>query len=198
MDLAQAPNNWLGIDPNEKSTNGAVNPGVALPEGVRTRNQIPNLKQLQEGDLLLFNDLSLGRMSKAIIQAQLKAGFPFDCAAWHHAAVYIGRGRIVEAELAGVKYLIYLITRQPPEFECGARNALQTRAQANLSLTESVDCDWRLMLQLESESPTPLEPLRLCTGPTLLGILDLIRSQDSIVEIQQQSAPMCIILLIFY
>ncbi len=73
-----------------------------LPQAVRTFGFIPDIERWKPGDLLLFSSISPGWISTAIIAAQAR-GFNPDHAQWHHAAVYIGRSRVCEATISGVR-----------------------------------------------------------------------------------------------
>ncbi|MBF0306617.1 MAG: hypothetical protein HQL41_13315 [Alphaproteobacteria bacterium] len=61
----------------------------------------PDIDLLLPGDLLLFMAAKPKWVSRRIQAAQRKGGYPNPHARWHHAAVHIGKGHIVEAVAEG-------------------------------------------------------------------------------------------------
>jgi uncharacterized protein YycO len=88
------------LDPSGPSPLAAedVTPPGPIPPSVRQFGYLPDVGQCRPGDLLLFSALTPSWVSKRIINAQIEGGYGQRDAYWHHAAVYIGRYTICEAQ----------------------------------------------------------------------------------------------------
>jgi hypothetical protein len=91
------------LDPDAMTTRGLWSARGPLPQAVRTFGRYPDLALWQPGDLVLVSAIRPGCIARRIIAAQERGGFAPEDARWHHAAVYVGDGRICEATLRGVR-----------------------------------------------------------------------------------------------
>lgn len=91
------------LDPTAK-TEGRWQPPARLPDAVRDFGKYPDTSQWQPGDVLLFSHTNPVWISRLIIRSQRRLGFGSEHSKWHHAAVYIGDGYIVEATARGVRH----------------------------------------------------------------------------------------------
>jgi hypothetical protein len=91
------------LDPLDPTTHGTWRPTGPIPASVRALGRFPDVRAWRAGDLVLVSALAPEFLSRRIVLAQERGGFaPID-ARWHHAAVYLGDGRICEATLGGVQ-----------------------------------------------------------------------------------------------
>lgn len=93
------------LDPSDHlapAQTGAVDANV--PPRIRRFGRIPDVSTLHPADLVLFSALKPKAGSKIIQRAQEAGGYAPDHATWHHAAVYLGDGLILEALIGGVTY----------------------------------------------------------------------------------------------
>ncbi|MHB8423447.1 MAG: hypothetical protein ACYDAM_11925 [Leptospirales bacterium] len=92
------------MDPTHPNSRVFASPSGPLPPHVREFGFLPNVDQLQPGDLLLFNAINLPLISQAIVDVQLNGGYAWNDARWHHVAVYIGDYQLCEAQIiSGVR-----------------------------------------------------------------------------------------------
>ena len=88
------------LDPSgpTPSPSGSVTPSGPIPPAVRKFGFLPDIRQCQSGDLLLFSACDPPWISRAIVKAQTRGGYAHFDASWHHAAVYVGQYVICEAQ----------------------------------------------------------------------------------------------------
>jgi hypothetical protein len=77
---------------------------IRVPPRVRRFGRIPDTSNLLPGDVVLFSATGVRLSSRIIQRAQQHGGYAIEHARWHHVAVYIGDGHILEALTSGVKY----------------------------------------------------------------------------------------------
>ncbi|HEX6160764.1 MAG TPA: hypothetical protein VF111_11400 [Thermoanaerobaculia bacterium] len=90
------------LDPADPNFSGVCAPGGPMAPHVRLFGRYPDLSALVPGDLVLLSATAPSYLSRRVIAAQEHGGFAAADARWHHAAVYVGNGRICEATLGGV------------------------------------------------------------------------------------------------
>jgi cell wall-associated NlpC family hydrolase len=91
------------LDPADADVVGLCpRPGPMSPH-VRAFGRYPDVSAMRPGDLVLVSAVEPTWLSRRIMAAQEQGGFAADDARWHHAAVYVGNGRICEATLRGVQ-----------------------------------------------------------------------------------------------
>ena len=76
---------------------------LQLPSKVRKFGYIPDCSKWQAGDLLLVSAVTKSFRQRSIVRVQEGLGFDESHAKWHHAAVYIGKRRLLEARATGVR-----------------------------------------------------------------------------------------------
>jgi hypothetical protein len=91
------------LDPADTTTNGTWVPPGPIPKSLRSFGRFPDIDQWWPGDLILVSAAIPGYLSRQIRAAQEYGGYAADDARWHHAAVYVGDGRICEALGSGVR-----------------------------------------------------------------------------------------------
>jgi hypothetical protein len=91
------------LDPEDRTFTGVCARTGPMAPHVRRFGRYPDLSALVPGDLVLVSAIAPGYLSRRIIAAQEHGGFAGEDARWHHAAVYVGNGRICEAMPGGVQ-----------------------------------------------------------------------------------------------
>lgn len=91
------------LDPADPVQGSIRRPGF-LPANVDRLGKIPDPAQLSPGDLILFEKLKPTLFGRWIAKAQLAGGGASGDARWTHAAIYVGEGNVVEANLTGVEF----------------------------------------------------------------------------------------------
>ena len=76
---------------------------LQLPRKVREFGYIPDCSNWRAGDLLLVSAVTKSFWQRSIVRVQEGLGFDESHAEWHHAAVYIGERRLLEASATGVR-----------------------------------------------------------------------------------------------
>lgn len=91
------------LDPADPTFTGVCARTGPMPPHVRLFGRYPDLSALVPGDLILISATAPDYVSRQIVHAQERGGFSMEDARWHHAAVYVGNGRLCEATLGGVQ-----------------------------------------------------------------------------------------------
>ena len=76
---------------------------LQLPRKVREFGYIPDCSNWRAGDLLLVSAVKKSFWQRSIVRVQESLGFDESHAEWHHAAVYIGKRRLLEARATGIR-----------------------------------------------------------------------------------------------
>lgn len=90
------------LDPADSSSAGRIVWSGPIPPHVRAFGRFPDIRDWRPGDLVLVSAVEPSWLSRRIVAAQEQGGFDREDARWHHAAVYVGNGRICEATGRGV------------------------------------------------------------------------------------------------
>ncbi len=106
-----------------------------LPQEARAWGRILDVSALEAGDLLLFRPASssLDRISKSIVEAQARGGFPERHARWTHAAVYLGDDEhICEANFGIIGFPRGVILRSVHSY-CDGVHVIRARRPRNMT-----------------------------------------------------------------
>ncbi len=110
-------------------------PPGPIPGALRAFGKYPNLDEWRPADLLLVASINLDSTARQIVSAQKRGGYAAEDSQWHHAAVYIGEGYVMEATLHGVRYA--------PIYPYLGGHGLRLRRPIDLS----DDDRWRIAIQ---------------------------------------------------
>lgn len=92
------------LTPEEPVRAGCIfSPDGELSAAVRTFGKFPNLDDWLPGDILLVSSRKPGLVQRQITSVQ-QCAYGQSHALWHHAAIYMGNGFVVEATTRGVRY----------------------------------------------------------------------------------------------
>lgn len=114
---------------------GNVTPRYA-PQLLREFGHIPNEDDMRPGDLVLFSALVPSKGSEKIISVQQNGGFDAESARWHHSALYLGDGEILEARPFGGVIISSLYD-----------HVLENRLLFRRDVNRSVDEQWNICVQ---------------------------------------------------
>lgn len=93
------------LDPNDTSVAKPSETDHRVPARVRRFGYVPDTSILLPGDVILICATKPAWTSRLIQTTQeAGGGYAPDHARWHHVAVYIGNGHVVEALTSGVIY----------------------------------------------------------------------------------------------
>lgn len=92
------------LDPADPTSVGQHATDMLVPPSVRKFGRVPEIANLLPGDVVLLCASDPPWASRIIQQAQKASGYSADDARWHHVAVYIGDGHVLEALPRGVTY----------------------------------------------------------------------------------------------
>lgn len=92
------------LDPNDTSAAKPSGMDHRVPKRIRRFGYVPDTSILLPGDVILICATRPAWTSRLIQTTQEAGGYAQDHARWHHVAVYIGNGHVVEALTSGVIY----------------------------------------------------------------------------------------------
>lgn len=91
------------LKPEDQPT-GKIVPSRPVSPIELSIGKVLGLSMLMPGDLILVRKVDSDFIGSMIRKVQERGGFPAEHARWEHAAVYIGKGKICEANRGGVKF----------------------------------------------------------------------------------------------